>query len=368
MRAQNGYIDANLLQFTGCFLYTTVDYLKPQRPGIMKIKNIISLVTFSFVSFLMFLAALSALAFMTKSLDGDYKLVDTWKGVTPTSEQFTYPTGMKIFNDEIYVVDTNEHMIKVFDLDGFFIQQFGKEGTAEGEFHRPWNIFFSEGELYVAGYENDRIDVFDPDGSYKRSFGEYGTGDGEFEGPTALTKDANGNIIVTDFYNHRVTRHRPDGTFLSAWNEADNAGSGVDRFKYPLDIATSPDGELIYVVDSANERIKVFGADGEYKFRWGGPFAYNTLRIWYHWFPFDGWFSDPKSIAIDDKGNVYVGDSSNKRIQVFDREGNHISSFGGVGEDEFVYIAGMDFSSDGSLYIVDESKRVVQKWQYRPDR
>ena len=332
----------------------------------MKIKKIISIITLSLVSFFVFLAALSAIAFMTKSLNDDYQLVATWKGVTPTSEQFTYPTGMKIFNDEIYVVDTNEHMIKVFDLDGNFIRQFGKEGTAAGEFNRPWNIFFSEGELYVAGYENNRIDVFDPDGTFKRSFGKYGTGDGEFYGPTALTRDASGNIIVTDFYNHRVTRHKPDGTFLSAWNEAGYPGSSVGQFKYPLDITTSPDGELIYVIDSANERVKVFGADGEYRFRWGGPFAYNSLIIWFHWFPFDGWFSDPKAIVTDNEGNVYVGDSGNKRVQVFDRNGNHISSFGGEGADEFVYIAGMDFSSDGSLYIVDESRRIVQKWQYQP--
>ncbi|HCQ02253.1 MAG TPA: hypothetical protein DIT99_16870 [Candidatus Latescibacteria bacterium] len=334
----------------------------------MKIKKIISIIALLVISILGFLATLSSIAFMTKSLDGDYNLVDTLKGVTPTSEQFTYPTGMKIFNDEVYVVDTNEHMIKVFDLDGNFIRQFGKEGTAEGEFNRPWNIYFSEDELYVAGYENKRIEVFDPDGTFKRSLGKYGTGDGELDGPTAITQDANGNIIVTDFFNHRVTRHKTDGTFISAWNEADYAGSRVGQFKYPLDITSSPDGELIYVLDSANEHVKVFGADGEYKFRWGGPFAYNSLIVWFHWFPFDGWFSDPKAIVTDDEGNVYVGNSGNKRVQVFDRNGNHISSFGGVGADEFVYIAGMDFSSDGSLYIVDESKRIVQKWQYQPSQ
>lgn len=331
-------------------------------------KKIISITALTIVSLFVFLAALSAIAFMMKSLDDDYKLVATWKGVTPASAQFTYPTGMKIFNDEIYVVDTNEHMIKVFDLDGNFIRQFGREGTGDGEFYRPWNIYFSEDELYVAGYASNRIDVYDPDGTFKRSFGKEGTGDGALKGPTALTQDARGNLIVTDFYNHRVTRYKPDGTFISAWNEADNPGSGADQFKFPLDIATSPDGELIYIVDSANERIKVFGADGEYKFRWGGPFSSNIFFTYFHWFPFDGWFADPKSITVDDNGRVYIGDSSNKRVQVFDKDGNHITSFGGTGDDEFVYIAGMDFSSDGSLYIVDESRKVVQKWQYQPGR
>ena len=127
------------------------------------------------------------------------------------------------------------------------------------------------------------------------------------------------------------------------------------------------DKELIYILDTANERVKVYDANGNYKFRWGGPFAYNTLVVWYSWFPFDGWFADPKAITADDLGNIYVGDSGNKRVQVFDADGNHITSFGGTGEDEFSYIAGMDFSSDGSLYIVDESRKVVQKWQYQPN-
>lgn len=334
----------------------------------MKIKNIIWTIVISISTIFLILLVLSATAFMTKSLDGDYKLVATWKGVTPTSEQFTYPTGMKIYNDQIYVVDTNEHMIKVFDLDGNFIRQFGKNGTEDGEFNRPWNIFFNGGELYVGAYRNNRIDVYDPMGTFKRSFGRYGTGDGELDGPTALTKDANENLIVADFFNHRVTRHKPDGTFISAWNEADNIGSKIGQFNYPFDIDVSPDGELIYVLDSGNERVQVFGADGEYKFKWGGPFAYNSLIIWFHWFPFDGWFSDPKAITVADNGDVYVGDSGNKRVQVFDKDGNHITSFGGVGADEFVYIAGMDFSSDGSLYIVDESKKIVQKWQYQANR
>lgn len=334
----------------------------------MKIKKFIMFMAIFSGSVFMFLVALSATAYMTKSLDSDYKLVNTWKGVTPTSEQFTYPTGMKIYNDQLYVVDTNEHMIKVFDLDGNFIHQFGKNGREEGAFHRPWNIFFTGGELYVAAYENDRIDVYDPDGTYKRSFGTYGTGDGQMEGPTALTKDANGTLIVADFFNHRVTRHSPDGKFISAWNKADDIGSNIGQFNYPFDIDTSPDGDLIYVLDSGNERVQVFGADGDYKFKWGGPFARNSLIIWFHWFPFDGWFSDPKAITVDNDGRVYVGDSGNKRVQVFDRDGNHISSFGATGPDEFVYIAGMDFASDGSLFIVDERKRIVQRWQYQPSR
>ena len=186
----------------------------------MNLKKILLLAGLSIAFLVLILVTMSVISNMTKSLNSDYKLVDTWKGKTPTSEQFTYPTGMKIYNEQIYVVDTNEHMIKVFDLDGVFIRQFGKRGLDKGEFNRPWNIFFSQDELYVAGYENHRIDIFDPDGTYKRSFGSFGNGDGELNGPTAITQDANDNLIVAELFGHRVSRFKPDGTFLSTWGGA----------------------------------------------------------------------------------------------------------------------------------------------------
>lgn len=62
-----------------------------------------------------------------------------------------------------------------------------------------------------------------------------------------------------------------------------------------------------------------------------GPFGYNIFITYFDWFPFEGWFSDPKSIAIDQRGQIYVGDASNKRIQVFDENGAFITSFGVTG-------------------------------------
>ena len=78
------------------------------------------------------------------------------------------------------------------------------------------------------------------------------------EGPIAVTIDRNGNIIIADFYNHRVVRHTSNGDFISAWGLSDVVGIGIDKFNYPLDVVSSPDGDLVYVLDSGNERIKVY--------------------------------------------------------------------------------------------------------------
>jgi len=315
----------------------------------------------------LFLGLLSATAFLTKKLDPDYKLVAIWGGQGEGQGKFTYPAGIKVYKNQVYVVDVNSHKIQVFDLAGKYIREFGKEGEGPGELKRPWNIYFYNDELFVAAYENNRIDVFDPDGTFKRSFGSEGTGDGEMEGPTALTVDGKGNIVITDFYNHRVVRHTAKGDFISAWGVSDDVSASDDRFNYPLDIITGTDGEFVYVLDSGNERIKVYGSDGEFKYKWGGPFAKNTFITYFDWFPFEGWFADPKSLAIDDDGKIYVGDASNKRVQIFNEAGMFITAFGATGDDEFGTIGGIDITDDGSIFVVNQTNRTIQKWQYEPD-
>jgi DNA-binding beta-propeller fold protein YncE len=318
------------------------------------------------LSIFVFLGLLSAAAFMSKDLNYEYKLVKTWGGQGEGPGKFIYPAGLKVYKDEVYVVDVDSHEIQIFDLEGNYKRKIGSEGEGLGEFNRPWNIYFHDDELYVAAYENNRIDIFDPDGTYKRSFGSLGTGEGEMEGPTALTIDGDGNIVITDFYNHRVVRHKATGEFISAIGVADEVSARLDRFNYPLDVVSSRDGKLVYVLDSGNERIKVYDTNGDYQFKWGGPFGYNTLITYFHWFPFEGWFSDPKSLAIDKQGQIYVGDASNKRIQVFNEAGDFITSFGATGADEFGTLGGIDVADDGSIFIVNQPTRTIQKWQYKP--
>ena len=328
-------------------------------------KIAISLLGTVFIVFI-FLAILSASAFLTKELDPNYQLVTTWGGRGEGAGKFALPAGLKVYEDEVYVVDVGGHNIQVFDLEGTYRRAFGEEGVGSGEFNRPWNIYFHMNELYVAAYANNRIDVYDPDGTFKRSFGHLGTGEGEMEGPTALTIDGRGNIVIADFYNHRVVRHNAEGEFISAWGVADEVSASNNRFNYPLDVITGNDGEFVYVLDSGNERIKVYGSDGEYKYKWGGPFGYNIFITFFDWFPFEGWFSDPKSLAIDQIGKIYVGDASNKRIQVFDEQGMFITAFGATGVDEFGTIGGIDVADDGSIFVVNQTARTIQKWQYNP--
>ncbi len=82
----------------------------------------------------------------------------------------------------------------------------------------------------------------------------------------------------------------------------------------PSDIAIAPNGDM-YLVDGVNNRIIVIGKDGTWKFDFGSE---GTDK---------GKFSHPVGIDISDKGKVFIADSGNHRIQVFDFKGNFLSMF-----------------------------------------
>jgi hypothetical protein len=73
-------------------------------------------------------------------------------------------------------------------------------------------------------------------------------------------------------------------------------------------------------------------------------------------------FDSPADLAVDAAGNVYIADSRNHRIQVFDPEGRYLRTIGrkGQGPGEFMSAGSIDFYSDGRLHVLDNSQRRIQ--------
>ena len=108
----------------------------------------------------------------------------------------------------------------------------------------------------------------------------------------------------------------------------------------------------VYVADTANDRIQKFYSNGNFITKWGSE---GTGDGEFHW---------PPGIAVDSSGYVYVADAGNDRIQKFDSDGNFITKWGssGSGDGEFSWLEGIAVDSSGYVYVVDSGNDRIQKF------
>ncbi len=166
------------------------------------------------------------------------------------------PTGISIEPEtgDIYLVDTAQHQILVFDSSGKLINRFGKHGVLAGEFNYPTMISQRYGTLFVTDSLNYRIQLFDLDGEYLSSFGEAGQSTGYQARPKGVATDEDGNIYVVDSLLNNVQLFDASGQYLMTIGEQ---GQRPGQFWLPTGIYISPQ-QKIYVADSHNHRVQVF--------------------------------------------------------------------------------------------------------------
>jgi len=196
---------------------------------------------------------------------------------------------------------------------------YGELASGQPALSDPKNVAVGpDGRIYVVEGKAARVSIFNADGSFAGSFGGPGQGDGQFQEPWGIAVAANGNIYVADTWNHRVEYFDPSGKFLGKWGQLGDAkgsttsDSGV--FWGPRAIAVSPAGE-VYVTDTGNKRIQVFGLDGTFKRMFGGAGSA------------PGQFNEEVGLSLDSQGNVWVADTWNNRIQELSPTGDPLTSF-----------------------------------------
>jgi len=126
-------------------------------------------------------------------------------------------------------------------------------------------------------------------------------------------------------------------------------GNVNGQFKGPSGIAINSNGN-IYVCDYGNSRIQIFDSEGNFI----STFGLEGNR--------NGQFKGPSGITINSKGNIYVCDFGNNRIQMFDCEGNFISTFGTKGSEngQFNSINGVCVDQNDNIFVCDRSSNRIQ--------
>jgi sugar lactone lactonase YvrE len=127
-----------------------------------------------------------------------------------TPGDFARPSGLAVDDDgNLYVCDTLNDRIEVFDADGTFIRAFGKAGDGPGYFARPKGIAIdTDGHIWVADGMQDRVQVFNQQDQLLITFGGHGLLPGQFQGIVNITSDKLNRIFTSEIYPGRVQQFR----------------------------------------------------------------------------------------------------------------------------------------------------------------
>ncbi|MGA2856505.1 MAG: 6-bladed beta-propeller [Candidatus Sulfotelmatobacter sp.] len=124
--------------------------------------------------------------------------------------QFSVPTNVALDADNnLYVTDTYNNRVEVFDADGNFLRAWGKEGDRPGTFSRPKGIAIdSDGHVWVADAVQDRLQAFTAEGQYLMWMGGHGLFPGQFRAMAGLYIDKNNRIFTSEQFPGRVQMFR----------------------------------------------------------------------------------------------------------------------------------------------------------------
>jgi sugar lactone lactonase YvrE len=132
------------------------------------------------------------------------------KHALTTPGDFARPAGMAVDHDgNLYVADSLNNRIEIFDGDGKFVSTFGKAGDGPGYFARPKGVAIdSDDHIWVVDGMQDRVQVFNKDAQLLISFGGHGLVPGMFQGIVGIIIDKQNRVFTSEIFPGRVQQFR----------------------------------------------------------------------------------------------------------------------------------------------------------------
>lgn len=175
----------------------------------------------------------------------------------------------------------------------------GKSGSGVGQYLDPEDVDVdTKGNIYVLDSGTNRIIVYD-DTLFSHQFGGFGTGSGRLSNPSSFCVSPN-YIYVYDEGGDKISKYNLNGDFIGTLFENNNLGRcEIDIDDYGYIYLCSEDGNKIVKISNTGEEILSFGSFG-----WG-----------------EGFLDNPGGVVVGSNGDVYVSDTDNSRVEVFNSQG-----------------------------------------------
>ncbi len=261
----------------------------------------------------------------------------------PPSSPLRAPLGLSIAPDgRMFVADSENNQIQVFDRNGKWLAKFGKLGRDQGEFYYPTGVLVRDNKLYVADMLNSRIQILGLDGKYIGVIPDKEKHGNLTVGPLTLSQDNQGNMYVTTL-GHEVLVFDKSDKFVRKFARP---GEGPGEVNYPFGVAPDNNGN-VWVADSNNGRIHEFDARGRLIMSFGGLVL-------------------PRGMAVDSRGRIYVVDTFQHKVFVVNNEGKPLFEFGerGVEEGTFNFPNAVVVDGSDRIYIADRENNRISVWTY----
>ena len=241
------------------------------------------------------------------------ELVRAWADLDVTSAHHIKidPEG------HVWLADVGSHTVTKLSPDGKVLLRLGtpgEPGEDDAHFNKPTDVAVTpQGDVFIAdGYGNNRIVHVDRAGRVVKTWGRKGTGPGEFDLPHGIGVDSKGRLYVADRSNGRIQVFTQDGRFVAEW----------PNILVPWSIWITPKDEIwtcgstptlqrneqkMRGIPPHDQVLARFDASGKLLQLWSPPLgAGEPGRLsWVH------------AVAVDSKGNLYVGDIKGQRVQRF---------------------------------------------------
>ncbi|MBL9138259.1 MAG: hypothetical protein JNK85_20490 [Verrucomicrobiales bacterium] len=250
-------------------------------------------------------------------------------------------------SDNLYVVDMTGRVQK-FSPEGRWLLLWQMPETDKGKAKGMCTA--PDGALLVVEPHYHRVNHFSPEGRLLAQWGRHGTNAGELWFPRAVAVTRAGDCFVSEYgVVERIQRFRAtDGAWLGTFGAA---GTGRGQLNRAEGLGVDSQ-DRVYVANSCNHRIEVFEADGRWVRSHGGA---GQGR---------GEFSYPYDVRVDNAGRQFVCEFGNSRVQVLDANDQCLEILGGPGDapDRMNNPWGLCLDSQENLYVADSLNHRVLKF------